>query len=70
MSCTINEGDPYVVVVQSGCAYACVSVYQRSQNLCGVAGSSNFRRRAPVSHEKQGPHHCRVAIIHLHPLRP
>ena len=33
------------------------------------AGSSNFRRRAPVSHEKQGPHHCRVAIIHLHPLR-
>ena len=33
------------------------------------AGSSNFRRRAPVSHEKQGPHHCRVAIMHLHPLR-
>ena len=24
----------------------------------------------PVSHEKKGPHHCRVVIIHLHPLRP
>ena len=23
-----------------------------------------------MSHEKQGPHHCRVVIIHLHPLWP
>ena len=23
-----------------------------------------------MSHEKQGPHHCRVVIIHVHPLRP
>ena len=57
--CTINEGDPYVAVAQSvylarhlGCAYTRVCDFPRSQNLCGVAGSSNFRRRPPVAREK------------------
>ena len=53
-----------------GCAYTRVCVFPRSQNLFGVAGSSNFRRCAPVAREKQGPHQCRVVIIHLHPARP
>ena len=53
-----------------GCAYTRYCVFPRSQNLSGIAGSSDFRRCAPVALGKQGPHHRCVVIIQLQPLRP
>ena len=51
-----------------GYAYTRHCLFQRSQNLCGIAGSCNFQRCTHVAVQEQGRHH-RCVIIHLHALR-
>ena len=68
--CGCSATGIFSAALGQGCAYTCYCIFPRSHNRSGLAGSSDFRRCAPVALGKPWPHHHPVVIIQLHHLRP